>query len=147
MSVYLLDINVLVALMWTNHEQHEAARDWYRLHQRAGWATCPMTQAGFVRISSNPRVFPAAPSPSKAVEILKTNLNHSSHQFWKDDITFGQAVAPFSNRLSGHQQTTDAYLFGLALHKRGVLATFDASIVSLVAGNSPLLKSIEILRV
>src|SRR5438093_13765750 len=105
MSVYLLDINVLVALLWTNHEQHEAARDWHQSHQRSGWATCPLTQAGFVRISSNPRIFPDAPSSTKAVEILKANLKHPAHRFWKDEIPLAQAVTPFAGLFTGHQQT------------------------------------------
>jgi toxin-antitoxin system PIN domain toxin len=136
MRVCLLDINVLVALLWTNHEQHQAAGDWFESHQRAGWATCPLTQAGFVRISSNPRIFPDAPPPAKALEILKANLDHPSHHFWKDEISLAQAIAPFAGRFSGHQQTTDAYLFGLAIHKRGVLATFDTGIAALVEENS-----------
>ena len=146
MSVHLLDINVLVALLWTNHEQHQAASNWHQSHQRAGWATCPLTQAGFVRVSSNPRIFRDAPSPSKALEILKANLSHPTHRFWKDEVPFTQAVACFAGRFTGHQQTTDAYLFGLAIHKRGVLATFDASIAALVEENSGYLKSLEILK-
>jgi hypothetical protein len=146
MSICLLDINVLVALLWTNHEQHQAARDWYKSHQRAGWATCPLTQAGFVRISSNPRIFPDAPLPAKAVEILKANLNNPAHHFWKDEIPLARAVTSFADRFTGHQQTTDAYLFGLAIHKRGVLATFDTSIAALVAEDSIHLKSLEFLR-
>jgi toxin-antitoxin system PIN domain toxin len=146
MSVYLLDINVLVALLWTNHEEHQAARDWYRSHQRTGWATCPLTQAGFVRISSNPRIFPDAPSSAKAGEILKANLKHPTHRFWKDEIPLAQAVTPFAGRFTGHQQTTDAYLFGMAIHKRGVLATFDAGISALVEEKTGYLKSLEILR-
>ena len=130
MSVQLLDINLLVALFWTNHEQHAAARRWFQSHP-SRWATCPITQAGFVRISSNPRVFPDAPSVGRAVEVLATNLKHPRHQFWKDDITFEDAVAPFGDRVSGHQQTTDAYLFGLAVHRKGVLATFDSGLRAL----------------
>ncbi|MCI0422491.1 MAG: VapC toxin family PIN domain ribonuclease [Acidobacteria bacterium] len=113
MSVYLLDINVLVALSWANHEQHEAASSWFRTHQRSGWATCPLTQAGFVRVSSNPRVVPDAPPPAKALEILETNLSHPAHRFWKLDIGLSDAVSPFADRFAGHQQTTDAYLLGL----------------------------------
>lgn len=146
MSIYLLDVNVLVALMWTNHEQHQAAWDWHRSHRQYGWATCPITQAGFVRVSSNPRTFPDAPSPAKSVEILESNLKHPTHRFWKDEIPFAKAVKPFAVRFTGHQQTMDAYLFGLAIHKRSVLATFDTSIAALVEENSPHLKSLEILR-
>lgn len=131
MSAYLLDVNLLVALLWTNHEQHEAARRWFQGHHSAGWATCPLTQAGFVRISSNPRVFPDAPSPARAVELLAANVKHPSHRFWKDDLPFAEAVAPFAGRFIGHQQTTDAYLFGLALRRRGRLATFDSGLSAL----------------
>jgi len=130
-SGYLLDINLLVALLWTNHEQHEPARRWFQGHHSEGWATCPLTQAGFVRISSNPRVFPGAPPPARAVELLAANIKHPSHRFWKDDVLFADAVAPFAGRFIGHQQTTDAYLFGLALRRRGRLATFDSGLSAL----------------
>jgi toxin-antitoxin system PIN domain toxin len=146
MSVQLADINVLVALFWTNHEQHQAAKRWYLSVQRSGWATCPLTQAGFVRISSNPRVFPDAPTPAKAIEILQANLKSPSHRFWKDEVGFAEAVHPFENRFTGHQQTTDAYLLGLAIRKRGVLATFDSSIAGLVEEGSPYMKSLKILQ-
>jgi toxin-antitoxin system PIN domain toxin len=146
MSVYLLDINALVAMLWTNHEQHQAAIDWRRAHQRAQWATCPLTQAGFVRISSNPRIFPDAPSPSKALEVLMTNLNLPGHRFWRDEIPLSRAVVPFGSRLSGHQHITDAYLFGLAIYKRGVLVTFDASIGSLVDADSRHLSALKVLK-
>jgi uncharacterized protein len=146
MSVYLLDINLLVALLWTNHEQHEPASEWFQKRHKSGWATCPLTQAGFIRVSSNPRVFPDAPPPTKALEILSSNLSHPSHRFFKDDISLADAVRPFADRFSGHQQTTDAYLFGLALNKRSVFATFDKGIAALAGGDTALLKSLEILH-
>lgn len=145
MSVHLLDINVLVALLWTNHEQHDAASRWFRRHQKRGWATCPMTQAGFVRVSSNPRVFADAPTPGKATEILEGNLAHATHRFFADHLRFSEAIAPFGDRLLGHQQVTDAYLFGLAVHHHAILATFDSGIAAL-AGNDPaLLRSLAVL--
>ena len=146
MSVYLLDINVLVALLWTNHEQHQAARTWFQSRGQTGWATCPMTQVGFVRISSNPRVFADAPTPAKATELLAANLTHPHHHFWKDDLTFAKSAAPFADRVTGHQQTTDAYLLGLAVHRHGVLVTFDAGIAALVHEHSHDKKALEILR-
>ena len=105
-----------------------------------------ITQAGFVRISSNPRIFHAAPTPAKALEILKLNLAHSSHHFWKDDLPFAQAAEPIGGRFSGHQQTTDVYLLGLAIRKQGILATFDAAIASLLSDDSPHTNSLEILK-
>lgn len=146
MNVFLLDINVLVALLWANHEQHHAAISWFGKHQQGKWATCPLTQAGFVRISSNPRVFPDAPSPAKAIELLEANLRHPRHCFWKDEIPFAAATACFGGRFTGHQQVSDAYLFGLAIHKGGYLATFDTSIAALVEPESQYLLSLEILN-
>ena len=145
MNVFLLDINVLMALLWANREQHNAATHWFLEHQQAMWATCPLTQAGFVRISSNPRVFPDAPSPAKAVELLEANLRHHGHCFWKDEIPFAVAIARFGDRFTGHQQVSDAYLYGLAIHKGGSLATFDRSIAALVEPESRYLQSLEIL--
>lgn len=145
MSVYLLDINLLVALIWTNHEQHKAAGNWFQKQKWFEWATCPLTQAGFVRISSNPRVFPEAPSPGKAIEVLEANLRHPNHTFWEDDISFAEAVSPFAGLLKGHQQVTDAYLLGLAIHKGGILATFDAGIAALLEPKSSYSRSIEVL--
>ncbi len=147
MSVYLLDINLLVALLWTNHEQHGAAIDWFRAQRALEWATCPVTQAGFVRISSNLRIFPDAPSPANALKILEENLRHPRHRFWQDDVSYAEAVAPFGDGLKGCQQVTDAYLFGLAIHYGGTLATFDAAIAALVGTKSGYLKSLHILKV
>jgi hypothetical protein len=98
-----------------------------------------------VRVSSNPRVFPDAPPPIKVLEILQVNLQHPSHHFYKDEIPFPEAVGPFGDRFTGHQQVTDAYLFGLAIHKRCVLATFDKSIAVLAGEDPALLKALEIL--
>jgi uncharacterized protein len=145
MKVFLLDINVLMALLWANHEQHDAAARWFQKHHQAMWATCPLTQAGFVRISSNPRVFPDAPSPARAAELLDANLRHHGHCFWKDEIPFPVATGHFGDRITGHQQISDAYLFGLAIHKGGLLATFNKSIAALVDPESRYLKSLEIL--
>lgn len=146
MSIYLLDVNLLVALLWSNHEQHEAANTWFHARRRAEWATCPFTQAGFVRISSNPRVFPEAPSPGKVITVLEANLRHPRHRFWEDDIPFAEAVAPFAGTLTGHQQATDAYLLGLAIHKGGILATFDASVAALLEPGSKYSHALEILE-
>jgi uncharacterized protein len=146
MSIYLLDINLLVALLWTNHEQHGAARTWFQGQRRSEWATCPFTQAGFVRISSNPRVFPEAPSPLKAMELLEANLRNPRHRFWKDDIPFAEALAPLAGLFTGHQQATDAYLLGLAIHKGGILATFDAGVAALLGQESRYSRSLQILE-
>jgi toxin-antitoxin system PIN domain toxin len=129
---FLLDVNVLIALLWPPHEDHRRAQRWFAQNALQGWATCAMTQAGFVRIVSNPAFSGRAISPRDAVEVLGGSLQHPSHRFWTSDIGVAEAMAPFGQRLLGHQQITDAYLLGLAIHKKGRLATLDASLPTLL---------------
>ncbi|HEV3037135.1 MAG TPA: TA system VapC family ribonuclease toxin [Candidatus Angelobacter sp.] len=129
---FLLDVNVLVALLWTTHEDHLRVQQWFVRNSPKGWATCAFTQAAFVRISANPAIFPNAVRPSEAIEMLNKDLLHPSHQFWKDEISFAEAVKPFRERLSGHRQVTDAYLLGLAIHMKGKLATMDRAVLGLL---------------
>jgi uncharacterized protein len=132
-SCCLLDVNVLIALLWPPHEAHTRAQRWFARNAHEGWATCVMTQAGFVRIVSNPAFSQRAVSPSDALEVLEGSLRHRAHRFWTEDIAFAEAVAPFKRQLIGHQQLTDAYLLGLAIHKKGRLATLDPNLASLLA--------------
>jgi uncharacterized protein len=125
---YLLDVNVLLALSWPGHTSHEGVQKWFASNARKGWATCPMVEAGFVRILSNPAFSARAVSPKEALDALKFNTRHSAHQFWPDDIPVADALANLQPRITGHQQITDAYLVGLALHHQGKLATLDKGI-------------------
>ena len=129
----LLDVNVLIALLWPPHEAHARAQHWFAQNARHGWATCAMTQAGFVRIVSNPIFSRRAVSPRDALEVLSGSLQHPAHHFWTEDIGVTEALAHFGRRLLGHQQITDAYLLGLAIQKKGRLATLDASLSSLLS--------------
>lgn len=132
MSGFLLDVNVLIALHWPPHEAHARAQRWFAKNADQGWATCAMTQAGFVRIVSNPAFSQRVVSPRDALEVLQGSLQHRAHRFWTEDIGVTEAVARFGRRLLGHQQVTDAYLLGLAIHKKGRLATLDASLAALL---------------
>lgn len=136
MTAFLFDVNLLIALMWPAHEDHDRAQQWFAHNAHQGWATCPFTQAAFVRIVANPAFSPDAVSPGEAAGVLVSNLKHPNHQFWADEITLIQAIQPFSNRLSGHQQVTDAYLLGLAIHKKGKLATMDNAVAALLSPQS-----------
>jgi uncharacterized protein len=131
MRPWLLDTNVLIALLWPAHEFHELAQEWFRRNQRAGWATCPLTQSGFIRVVSNPAFSRDAVSTAEAAERLSTNLSSPQHRFLPGSISFAQAVKPFVARLCGHQQVTDAYLLGLAMHYEVRLATYDQSVPAL----------------
>ena len=132
MGPYLLDVNVLVALMWHEHEHHSKVQSWFARHSKSGWATCPFTQAGLVRILCNPALSSHPASPEQAIGTLRLNTQHTGHQFWKDQITVPQALEPVKTRLLGHRQITDAYLLALALHHKGSLATLDRSLPSLL---------------
>jgi uncharacterized protein len=143
--ICLLDVNVLIALLWPTHESHEKAQRWFRQNAPQGWASCAMTQAAFVRIVSNPSFSRSAVSPRDALIVLGRSLEHPAHRFWTEDISVTEALAQFGRRLLGHQQVTDAYLLGLAIHKKGKLATFDHSMASLLAEESSALGRVALL--
>lgn len=136
MTASLLDVNLLISLMWPAHEDHNRAQQWFKDNAHHGWATCPFTQAAFVRIASNPAFSTDAVPPTEAAALLASNLKHPHHQFWPDEITFAQAIELFSDRLAGHQQVTDAYLLGLAMHQKAKLATMDQAVAALLASQS-----------
>ena len=141
---HLLDVNLLIALLWPRHEAHDKAQRWFAENAHYGWATCPITQAGFIRIVSNPAFSRHSLSPKDALGILKDSLEHRGHRFWTEDISVPDAFAVSSQRLVGHQQVTDAYLLGLAVHRKGKLATFDASLPELLPIGSPTRRAISL---
>jgi hypothetical protein len=130
-TAILLDVNVLVALAWPNHVHHNAALDWFEEVGRAGFATCPVTQSGLVRVSSNKRAIPDARSPSEAREVLRRITALPGHIFWPDDIEIGSNEFIAWERLGSHAQVTDAHLLALTLRHGGRLATFDRGLVDL----------------
>ena len=136
MTAFLLDVNVLIALMWPAHEAHTQTQDWFRRKSREGWATCPFTEAAFVRIITNPAFSRDAVTPQEALKLLAANLNHAAHRFWAEEISFVAATQPLARRLVGHQQVTDAYLLGLAMYNRGKLATLDRAVLALLPAKS-----------
>ena len=108
MAAFLLDVNVLVALAWPTHVSHETVQRWFARNAGHGWATCPLTQSGFVRILSNPAFSSDALNPPEALGLMKANQQHPAHRFFPDDISFADAVKNFERRLVGHRQVTDA---------------------------------------
>lgn len=140
MAVALLDVNVLVGLLSEDSEFHSASERWFLQNARKGWATCPVTEAGFVRIISNPASSRHVIRPAQAIDVLEDSFRFPVHEFWKDDLSMAEATADFREHVTGHQQTTDAYLLGLALRRKGRMVTFDKGIRALasVAGLSHL---------
>ena len=129
MPGYLLDANVLIALAWPDHSAHERAGRWFAGHAKQGWATCPITQAALVRVLSNPAFSERALTPTQALQVLSGNIELRGHEFWNDSINLREAMERVRTALTGHQQITDAYLVGLAIHNRGKLATLDRRIL------------------
>jgi len=144
MKGYLLDTNVLIALLWPSHARHELAVKWFARHRGKGWATCPLTEAGFVRIVSNAAFSRDAVTPREAAGVLAANTAAKDHAFWPDEVPFAEAIAFADVRLVGHQQVTDAYLLGLALRRGGMLATLDERIAALTEPRTTERKALEI---
>jgi len=128
----LLDVNVLIASVYEWHVAHERAYGWWREAAGKPWATCPLTQAGFVRIISNRRFHEHPVNVPEALELLAAVTQRPGHRFWPMEITLAEAVQPFQERLFGHHQVTDAYLLGLAIRNQGRLVTLDRGIEVLV---------------
>jgi len=124
-GAFLLDANVLIALAWPEHEFHKTVGRWFVHHSAAGWATCPFTQAAFVRVLSNPAFSADALTPENALRVLESNLLLPGHHFWTDSISVPEALKSIEGRFRGHQQVTDGYLLGLAIHHKGRVATLD----------------------
>jgi len=128
----VLDVNLLVALAWPNHVHHQPALAWFQRHHTAGWATCPVTESGFVRVSSNAASVPEARTPREAILLLRRIVALPHHEFWDDDTSFAASLSMDAIPLVGHRQVTDAHLLTLALRRGGRLATLDGKIRSLV---------------
>ena len=132
-ELLLLDVNVLLAIAWPNHQFHATALA--ALSSKNRWATCALTQLGFIRLSSNPAVVATAKSPREAADLLAHLVADSLHLY------LDSLPAPASEdcrsvfaALLGHQQVTDAYLLRLAAANDAVLVTFDGRLES-VAGD------------
>jgi toxin-antitoxin system PIN domain toxin len=128
----LPDVNVLVALAWPNHVHHGRARAWFEDNHRKGWATCPVTESGFVRVSSNRKVVPEARRPGEAILLLREMTALPGHVFWSDDTSIARSAWIAAERLVGHGQVTDAHLAALSLRRKGRLVTFDRGIADVL---------------
>jgi toxin-antitoxin system PIN domain toxin len=125
MAVALLDVNILLALFHEGHVHHDVAHDWFADHGGSGWASCPMTENGLIRILSNAaRVKEHLPLPDVR-DLLKTLCDHSAHQFWPDDISLADSDRFNAAAIRGHQQVADVFLLGLAVKHGGTFVTLD----------------------
>lgn len=141
MTIYLLDINLLLALTDPMHVHHDLSHQWFAKKGQKGWATCPLTENGFVRIASHPK-YPNRPGDVPTVlSILRQVCGSLCHHFWADDLSVLDILTP--NAIITHAQITDVYLLGLAVHNKGKLATLDQRIpVNAVRGGRQALEII-----
>ena len=123
----LFDVNVLIALLDQAHPHHDVAAVWLKQNIRHGWASCPITQNGCIRIMSQPS-YPGARPPSTIIGRLREALGHSAHACWADDASIIDPKLVDGTRIHGARQITDTYLLALALVHGGRLVTFDSGI-------------------
>ena len=128
MSRALLDVNVLLALLDADHVDHLRARWWLEADIDDGWASCAITQNGFVRIVSQPR-YPSPISPAQALDLLGHACATPHHEFWPCAVSLLDTNTVDRERIHGPRQVTDAYLLALAVQHEGRFVTFDRSIV------------------
>ena len=126
--VALLDVNILVALFDPDHVHHDLAHDWFADHRRNGWATCPITETGFIRVISNPNYQPVPMRPAAVANQLRKFCASGHHHFWPDSVSLRDDTLFSLGPVGGHRQLTDVYLLGLARKMGGTLATFDRTI-------------------
>jgi uncharacterized protein len=123
----LLDVNMLIALLDSDHASHDTAIGWFSKHARKGWASCPITQNGCIRILSNQN-YPNPLPVNAIIERLSDACNEDIHEFWPDEVSLLNSDIVDSTRIHGPRQLTDVYLLALAVQHEGRLVTFDSGI-------------------
>lgn len=141
---YLLDVNVLIALLDQDHVYHEAAQSWFLSLGGDSWATCPLTENGVIRILGHVRYPKGVGTPAAAADLLAGVRGHGGHIFWSDQISLFDAPHVRLEAIGASAQVTDIYLLALAVHHQGRFATFDRRLsVAAVEGGADALHVIE----
>jgi uncharacterized protein len=124
-TTFLLDVNVLIALIDPAHLQHDQAHAWFARVGRRSFATCPITENGLVRTVGHPK-YPNSPGPPSSVaQSLAAMRALPGHHFWSDRISIADAAHVHAARLASHSGVTDTYLLALARAHGGRLASMD----------------------
>jgi len=137
---YLLDVNVLIALIDPAHVAHDDAHRWFQSFGRSSWATSPVTENGVLRILGSPR-YPNSPgSPAIVAKIVGRLRGVQGHSFWADDLSLVGDGEIDPTKILTSAQVTDTYLLALAMKNGGRLATFDRklSVAAVTGGKSAL---------
>lgn len=125
---YLLDLNVLISLADPDAVHYSAVHRWFDGGGGKDWGVCPLTEAGFIRVTTNPQYRGAQRTIAQAAAILDEFSRSTGYRYWSIPGTWSDLTAPFATRIVGHQQVTDAYLLGMAIREHGILVTFDQAI-------------------
>jgi toxin-antitoxin system PIN domain toxin len=123
----LLDVNILIALLDANHIHHQLVSGWLEKHVSTGWASCPITQNGCIRIMSQPG-YPNPVPASQVAARLAEATQHSSHQFWPDAISLLQPGCLKWDEVLSSRHVTDAYLLALTVQRKGRFVTLDRGV-------------------
>ena len=124
----LLDVNALIALFDPEHVNHVAIHRWFGRHRADGWATCPLTENGLVRVISNPKYPGRRTTVADAIDRLRRFRGSGDHVFWPDSVSLCAPERIATRHVAGHRQVTDVYLLMLAVAHGGRLVTFDRTI-------------------
>jgi len=123
----LFDVNTLIALFDPEHLHHRLALAWWSQNRESGWASCALTENGFVRVISSPG-YPRPRSLADALQVLSAQVAQPGHVFWHDNISITDPDVFDRNRILGPKQITDAFLLALAARNGGRLVTFDRGV-------------------
>ena len=128
MSGYLLDVNVLIALLDPAHAHHDRAHDWFGGPGKEDWISSPTTENGTVRVASHPKYSNAQPVAT-VLESLGSLMLVGRHRFVPDAVSLLDPDVMRAKLLSS-SQVTGTYLLQLAVSLSARLATFDTRIVT-----------------
>ncbi|MFO1409022.1 MAG: TA system VapC family ribonuclease toxin [Steroidobacteraceae bacterium] len=123
----LLDVNVLIALLDVDHSLHQGALEWFGSYASRGWASCPITQNGCLRVMSA-RGYPNPLPVALVAQRLGEATRQSVHEFWPDEVSILDASTVDTAKIHSPKQLTDLYLLALATRRGGRLVTFDQGI-------------------
>jgi uncharacterized protein len=132
---FLLDVNVLIALLDPAHVGHDLAHDWFAREGAASWATCPITENGTAHIIAHPKYPNSCGSPAAAAPLVAGLRAAPGHEFWADDISLFGSPLVDAERIPSHAQVTDTYLLALAAARGGKLATLDKKLSAAAVKN------------
>jgi hypothetical protein len=129
-AAWLLDVNAIIALISPGHVHHGLIHDWFTRRSFRGWATCPITENGAIRVLSQPVFAKGLRRPADVIEVLRAwkQAQPAHHHFWTDEVSLADEALFHADRITSHNHVTDAYLLGLAAKHGAKLVSFDRTL-------------------